>query len=269
MTVYTYEPGLALEDVTLYPSVGAIGEFTNAAGTILPILDLNGFVTPLVTNSKGYFPGFKVDGASSGTLRFGGLGLPVVSIEARDSGLQAFASAASAQAAAASASASQLAAVAAKSAAESAALAATAPTDGAIATVIGTQGSATRVALDAAYGGPNGVSKVAGKTGDVTLVKADVGLGSVDNTSDANKPVSAAVATELAKLAPKANAVFTGTVTVPDGALSIADTAGLQTALNAKATATPYDAKIVVRPVGDTSIPANPIAGMLLLNRTT
>lgn len=34
------------------------------------------------------------------------------------------------------------------------------------------------------------VSSVAGKTGAVTLVKADVGLGNVDNTSDASKPVS-------------------------------------------------------------------------------
>lgn len=34
------------------------------------------------------------------------------------------------------------------------------------------------------------VSSVAGKTGVVTLVKADVGLGSVDNTADAAKPVS-------------------------------------------------------------------------------
>lgn len=36
------------------------------------------------------------------------------------------------------------------------------------------------------------VSSVAGKTGVVTLVKGDVGLGNVDNTSDANKPVSIA-----------------------------------------------------------------------------
>jgi len=36
------------------------------------------------------------------------------------------------------------------------------------------------------------VTSVAGKVGVVTLVKADVGLGLVDNTSDANKPVSTA-----------------------------------------------------------------------------
>jgi hypothetical protein len=41
------------------------------------------------------------------------------------------------------------------------------------------------------------VTSVASKTGDVTLVKADVGLGNVDNTSDANKPVSTATQTAL------------------------------------------------------------------------
>lgn len=38
------------------------------------------------------------------------------------------------------------------------------------------------------------VQSVAGKTGTVTLAKGDVGLGNVDNTSDANKPVSTAQA---------------------------------------------------------------------------
>lgn len=41
------------------------------------------------------------------------------------------------------------------------------------------------------------VDSVAGKTGVVTLVKADVGLGNVDNTSDANKPISSATQTAL------------------------------------------------------------------------
>ncbi len=43
----------------------------------------------------------------------------------------------------------------------------------------------------------NTVTSVAGKTGDVTLGKGDVGLGNVDNTSDANKPVSTATQTAL------------------------------------------------------------------------
>lgn len=38
------------------------------------------------------------------------------------------------------------------------------------------------------------VSSVAGRTGAVTLTKTDVGLANVDNTSDANKPVSTAQA---------------------------------------------------------------------------
>lgn len=41
------------------------------------------------------------------------------------------------------------------------------------------------------------VDSVAGKTGVVTLVKGDVGLGSVDNTADTAKPVSSAQQTAL------------------------------------------------------------------------
>lgn len=42
------------------------------------------------------------------------------------------------------------------------------------------------------------VRSVASRTGDITLSKTDVGLGSVDNTSDANKPISTAQASALA-----------------------------------------------------------------------
>jgi hypothetical protein len=48
------------------------------------------------------------------------------------------------------------------------------------------------------------VDSVAGKTGVVTLVKGDVGLGNVDNTSDAAKPVSTAAQTALNLKADKA-----------------------------------------------------------------
>jgi hypothetical protein len=41
------------------------------------------------------------------------------------------------------------------------------------------------------------VTSVAGRTGAVTLTKSDVGLGNVDNTSDANKPLSTATTTAL------------------------------------------------------------------------
>lgn len=43
-------------------------------------------------------------------------------------------------------------------------------------------------------GGGSGVSSVNGYTGAVTLAKADIGLANVDNTADANKPVSTAQA---------------------------------------------------------------------------
>ncbi len=43
----------------------------------------------------------------------------------------------------------------------------------------------------------NSVYSVAGKTGYVTLGKGDVGLSSVDNTSDLNKPISSATQTAL------------------------------------------------------------------------
>lgn len=46
-------------------------------------------------------------------------------------------------------------------------------------------------------GGGGAVSSVNGQTGTVVLTASDVGLGSVNNTSDADKPISTAVATAL------------------------------------------------------------------------
>ncbi len=65
-------------------------------------------------------------------------------------------------------------------------------------------------AAEAAAAAP--VQSVAGKTGAVTLAKADVGLSNVDNTSDANKPVSTAQQTALNLKANLASPTFTGTV---------------------------------------------------------
>lgn len=48
------------------------------------------------------------------------------------------------------------------------------------------------------------------------LTKSVVGLGNVDNTSDANKPVSTAAQTALDAKAPLASPTFTGTVTAPN-----------------------------------------------------
>lgn len=74
------------------------------------------------------------------------------------------------------------------------------------------------------------VTSVAGKTGVVTLVKADVGLGNVDNTSDADKPISTATAAALAEKAPLASPTFTGT---PKATTAAADTNTTQIATTA------------------------------------
>ena len=105
------------------------------------------------------------------------------------------------------------------------------------------------------------VDSVAGKTGVVTLVKGDVGLANVDNTSDLNKPVSTAQQTALNLKANLASPELTGTPTAPTATAgtnttqlattafvtaavggkantahthAIADVSGLQAALNDK-----------------------------------
>ena len=67
------------------------------------------------------------------------------------------------------------------------------------------------------------VTSVAGRTGAVALSRSDVGLGNVDNTSDAAKPLSTATQTALNG---KASSVH---------GHAIAEVTGLQTALDAKA----------------------------------
>lgn len=59
------------------------------------------------------------------------------------------------------------------------------------------------------------VQSVNGHTGVVVLVKADVGLSNVDNTSDANKPISSATQTALNAKADLASPVFSGSPTAP------------------------------------------------------
>lgn len=91
------------------------------------------------------------------------------------------------------------------------------------------------------------VVSVAGRTGAVVLAKGDVGLANVDNTSDANKPVSTAQQTALNLKANLASPTFTGTVSGVTAAMvglgnvnNTADTAkpvstAQQTALDLKA----------------------------------
>jgi hypothetical protein len=57
------------------------------------------------------------------------------------------------------------------------------------------------------------VSSVNGKIGEVSLTKIDLGLGNVDNVSDADKPISDSTQSALDLKANSANPNFTGTVT--------------------------------------------------------
>jgi hypothetical protein len=58
-------------------------------------------------------------------------------------------------------------------------------------------GTNLSIAVDGTISTTANVASVAGKTGVVTLDKSDVGLGNVDNTSDANKPISTATQAAL------------------------------------------------------------------------
>jgi hypothetical protein len=82
-----------------------------------------------------------------------------------------------------------------------------------IATII-TNSLAAKAPLDSpTFTGTVTIPTGASITAPTGLVKGDVGLDSVDNTSDANKPVSTATTTALNLKANIANPTFTGTVT--------------------------------------------------------
>jgi hypothetical protein len=59
--------------------------------------------------------------------------------------------------------------------------------------------------------------------------KTMVGLDNVDNTSDANKPISTATQTAIDLKAPLASPTFTGTPTLPTGTIGVTQTAGTNT----------------------------------------
>lgn len=86
------------------------------------------------------------------------------------------------------------------------------------------------------------VQSVAGKTGTVTLVKGDVGLGNVDNTSDADKPVSTATQSALDLKAPLASPALTGTPTAPTAVAGTNTTQVATTAFVSSAVANIVDA---------------------------
>lgn len=87
-------------------------------------------------------------------------------------------------------------------------------------------------------GGGGGVTSVNGQTGVVVLTKADIGLGNVDNTSDANKPVSTAQQAALNLKADISGQVFTGAISATNlsgtntgDQTSVSGNAGTATAL--------------------------------------
>lgn len=90
--------------------------------------------------------------------------------------------------------------------------------DGATITGAGTPGDPF-----VAVSGSGAVDSVNGQTGVVVLDKADIGLGSVDNTSDSTKPVSGPQQTALDGKADKSDPINTETVT---GATLVIDLAG-------------------------------------------
>lgn len=79
------------------------------------------------------------------------------------------------------------------------------------------EGSTNLYYTDARASAAAPVQSVAGRTGTIVLAKADVGLSNVDNTSDADKPVSTATQTALDGKAASshthaANAITSGTL---------------------------------------------------------
>lgn len=75
--------------------------------------------------------------------------------------------------------------------------------------------------------GGGAVDSVNSKTGVVVLSASDLGLGNVNNTSDANKPISTATQTALNLKAPLASPTFTGSPTVPGYVTTSAQTTAL------------------------------------------
>jgi hypothetical protein len=93
-----------------------------------------------------------------------------------------------------------------------------------------TEGSTNLYYTNARAAAAAPVQSIAGRTGTVTLAKSDVGLGSVDNTADASKPVSTAQA--AADAAVQEHSIQRANHT---GTQAISTVSGLQTAIDGKA----------------------------------
>lgn len=104
--------------------------------------------------------------------------------------------------------------------------------------------------IGAGGGGGGAVDSVNGQTGVVVLTKSDVGLGNVDNTSDANKPISTATQTALDNKQPLSTVLTNTTAsftTAQETKLAgIAD--GAEVNVNADWNAVSGDAQILNKP---------------------
>lgn len=104
-------------------------------------------------------------------------------------------------------------------------------------------------------------------SGNVTLSSANIGLGNVNNTSDANKPVSTAQASAIAAKATDSAVVhlanaesisgvktFSVSPVVPDSSFTIAKTSGLSTSLSARPQVVSVSTGSEARPSGSTVV---------------
>lgn len=86
----------------------------------------------------------------------------------------------------------------------------------------------SEIALFSGTGGKT-IKRATG-SGVPLLTSGVLSISNLDNTSDANKPVSTAQQTALDLKSPLASPTFTGTVTLPDGTVSLAKMANMATA---------------------------------------
>lgn len=101
------------------------------------------------------------------------------------------------------------------------------------------------------------VQTVNGMTGDVVLGKGSIGLGNVDNTADADKPVSTAQQAALDLKANRASPILTGTPTTP---LASPGTNNNQIASTAFATALVNTAVATKAPIASPTFTGTPAA---------
>jgi hypothetical protein len=106
--------------------------------------------------------------------------------------------------------------------------------------------------------GSGAVSSVNGQTGAVTLTKTDVGLSNVDNTSDANKPISTATSTALSNKANINLSNLSSPVAIPSGVDLISEVTGITTFFRTKSkNVTTGDSGSTVLTTGDSSVGAS------------